>query len=40
MPKVSVIIPCYNQGQYVDEAVGSHISNSTIYYCNFVKIFK
>jgi len=23
MPKVSVIIPCYNQGQYVDEAVDS-----------------
>ncbi len=23
MPKVSVVIPCYNQGQYVDEAVGS-----------------
>ena len=23
MPKVSVVIPCYNQGQYVDEAVES-----------------
>jgi glycosyltransferase involved in cell wall biosynthesis len=28
MPKVSVIIPCYNQGQYVDEAVDS-ILNQT-----------
>ncbi|MDP4268388.1 MAG: glycosyltransferase, partial [Bacteroidota bacterium] len=28
MPKVSVIIPCYNQGEYLDEAVDS-ILNQT-----------
>ena len=28
MPKVSVIIPCYNQGQYVDEAVDSALKQT------------
>ena len=28
MPKVSVIIPCYNQGQYVDEAVESVLNQT------------
>ena len=23
MPKVSVVIPCFNQGHYIDEAVNS-----------------
>ncbi len=30
MPKISVIIPCYNQGQYLDEAVDS-ILNQTFH---------
>lgn len=28
MPEISVIIPCYNQGQYVDEAVESVLAQS------------
>ncbi len=28
MPKVSAIIPCYNQGQYVDEAVDSVLNQT------------
>lgn len=28
MPKVSVVIPCYNQGQFVDEAVDSILAQS------------
>ena len=28
MPKISVIIPCYNQGQYVDEAVQSVLAQT------------
>jgi glycosyltransferase involved in cell wall biosynthesis len=28
MPKVSVIIPCYNHGRYVDEAVNSMLNQS------------
>jgi glycosyltransferase involved in cell wall biosynthesis len=28
MPKVSIVIPCYNQGQYVDEAVESVLAQS------------
>ena len=28
MPKVSVVIPCYNQGQYLDEAVDSVLNQT------------
>ena len=28
MPKISVIIPCYNQGQYIDEAVASVLNQT------------
>ncbi len=28
MPKISVVIPCYNHGRYIDEAVNS-ILNQT-----------
>ncbi len=28
MPEISVIIPCYNQGQYIDEAVESVLAQS------------
>lgn len=28
MPEISVIIPCYNQGQYIDEAVNSVLSQT------------
>jgi len=28
MPKISIIIPCYNQGQYVDEAVDSVLNQT------------
>ena len=28
MPKVSIVIPCYNQGQYLDEAVNSVLNQT------------
>ena len=28
MPKVSIIIPCYNHGKYVDEAVNSCLAQT------------